>query len=135
MIRIVRTDEHDDEIAACDRQCFTADEAYPVELIPSAECWVALDGDEVVGYAVAHVIQGAGYLDRYGVLPSHAGQGVGKRLVRAWLRWARREGCPHAWTYTVESNAQSINALIGCGLRAWRPEWARPGYCVWRVAL
>lgn len=135
MIRIIHTEDHDDEIAACDRVCFADGSAYPVELVPSAECWVALDGDEVVGYAVAHALSGAAYLDRYGVLPTHAGRGLGKRLLHTWLRWGRRERLGYAWTYTLDSNAQSINALIACGLRAWRPDWARPGYCVWRRPL
>jgi GNAT superfamily N-acetyltransferase len=134
-IRILHTEDHDDEIAALDRLCFADGSAYPVELVASAECWVALDGDEVVGYAVAHAQCGAAYLDRYGVAPSHAGQGIGKRLLRTWLAWGRRARLGYAWTYTVESNAQSINALVGVGLRAWRPEWARPGYCVWRREL
>lgn len=133
MIRIVHTSDHDDEIAALDAACFTREEAYPVSIIAASECWVALDGDDAIGYAVAETRDGAAYLDRYGVLPSHAGRGIGKRLVRAWLRWARRNGADYAWTYTVEANAQSINALVGCGFRAWRPEWARHGYCVWRL--
>lgn len=135
MIVIRHTEDHDDEIAALDAACFTRAEAYPVQVLAVSECWVALDGDEAVGYAVADLRLGGAYLDRYGVLPSHAGQGIGKRLIRAWLAWGRRSGAAYAWTYTVEANAQSINALIGCGFRAWRPEWAQGGYCVWRRPL
>jgi len=120
MIRIVKSDDHDEEIAALDLVCFTKQEAYPVEMPSSAECWVALDKDEVVGYLVAHVGVHEGsechYVDRYGVAPSYAGSGIGKRLLRAWLRWAKQG---FAWTYTVADNARSINALINVGFRAW----------------
>lgn len=141
-IRIVNTASHDDEIAALDLACFTPEEAHPVELTPECECWVALDGDSVVGYAVAHLSVGSTYLDRYGVASTHAGRGIGKRLLRAWLAWSRRERAAYAWTYTHSHNASSINALIGVGFKAWAPgtfggagEPASPRHCQWRKGL
>lgn len=134
-VRLRHTEEHDDEIAALDAACFTREEAFPVVVTAGSDCWVALDGDEAIGYAVADTRLGGAYLDRYGVLPAYAGRGIGKRLLRAWLAQARRARLSYAWTYTVPSNASSINALVGCGFRAWRPEWASPGYCVWRREL
>lgn len=147
-IRIRKSDEHFDEIASLDMMCFTTDEATPVELTDHSECWVALDGDEVVGYLVAYAANAelapvAGcvhYVDRYGVASTHAGKGIGKRLLRAWLRWAH-EWPGFAWTYTVARNAQSINALFGAGFRAWDPDVLPSGethdrrYCVWRKEL
>lgn len=140
---IIKSDDYDEEIKALDLQCFTPKEAFPVELPPSAECWVALSKDEVVGYLVAHSYEGIHYVDRYGVSQTHAGKGLGKRLLRAWLRWARKDPTPnkYAWTYTVAKNAQSINALVGVGFRAWRPaktpggDIPLPLYCIWRKDL
>jgi RimJ/RimL family protein N-acetyltransferase len=77
-------------------------------------------------------------VDRYGVAPSHAGSGIGKRLLRAWLRWAKNG---FAWTYTVADNARSINALINVGFRAWDTDVLPGGkprdykYCLWRKPL
>lgn len=143
MIRIIRTDSHDDEILAMDAVCFP-DPVADTRLVlwPQCECWVALDGDEPVGYAVAYLRDGASYLDRYGVLPEHGGEGIGKRLLRAWLRWSKREGAEFAWTYTYARNGRSGNALISAGLRLWEtpvhPGTTTPAserHCHWRVWL
>lgn len=155
MIRIVKSDDHVDDIIELDGQCFDPDDAPPVQVPAHAECWVALDGDDVVGYLVAHITPRgvpsfgparptprlAHYVDRYGVAQSHAGRGIGKRLLRAWLRWASRSRMDgdFAWTYTSADNAQSINALSACGFKAWRPSVLpgttippKYGWCIWR---
>jgi ribosomal protein S18 acetylase RimI-like enzyme len=131
-MRIRRSHEHDDEIQELDRDLFPVEYAPPLQIPASADTWVAIDGDHVVGYLVAH----GAYLDRYGVHPTLAGRGIGRRLLRAWLRSL---GGGEAWTYTSADNAQSINALIRAGFRAWRPAllpapWSRApeyGWCIW----
>jgi len=150
-MRIIRSDgEHDEEIQALDALCFRPQDAEPVGLDGDRDVWVALDGDTVVGYLVAQAVtEGVicrHYLDRYGVHPDHAGQGIGKRLCRAWLRHAhRRPGW--AWTYTYSHNAQSANALIHMGFRAWQTTKVPatigdPGgyapmerFCMWRRVI
>lgn len=135
--RILRTDDWDEDIEALDRACFLASEAIRVDVKPEAARWIALAGDIPIGYAVAYAQpeHGGSYLDRYGVLEEYSGRGLGKRLIRAWLGWARRGGAAFAWTYTVPKNAASINALCGCGFRAWRPAWGDASYCIWRREL
>lgn len=141
VIKVCRTEDFDDEIAALDRQCFTKREAFAVNINTDmgAVRWIALDGDVPIGYAVAYPQPSrkdpGTYLDRYGVLPEYAGKGLGKRLLRAWLKAARKDGAKCAWTYTVASNAASINALVSCHFRAWRPAWGEDCYCIWRRAL
>jgi len=136
MIRIRNTDDHDDEIVALDREVFTEQEAHPVELGGSSECWIATnEEDHVVGYAVAYVTEGIGYFDRYGVLPEARGQRVGRRLVQASLRWAKKCGASYMWTYTVPANAESINCLTSCGFQAWRKPDGIHGYCYWKCDL
>lgn len=146
MIRIRRTHDHDDEIQDLDRALFSPKDAPALQIPPTADTWVALDGEEVVGYLVAHAgDRGVHYLDRYGVHPDAAGQGIGQRLLRAWLRVVDRfqePGSAFAWTYTSADNAQSINALFRAGFKAWRPEvlptpWNRRpehGWNIWRRA-
>lgn len=136
-MRVTRTHEHDDEIMDLDRALFPPSDAPPLQIPAFADTWVALDAGEVGGYLVAQERDGVNYLDRYGVHPDHDGRGVGRRLLRAWLRSARPG---YAWTYTSADNAPSINALIRVGFRAWRPTelpqpWNRPpehGWNIWR---
>ena len=52
---------------------------------------VAADGN-CVGFAIAGVALGAGYLQRLAVSPAAQGRGLGSDLVRASLRWARGHG-------------------------------------------
>jgi ribosomal protein S18 acetylase RimI-like enzyme len=131
LFRVYRTDDLDAEIEALDRECFDPSEAYPLKILGHENCWVAESDGRPVGYLVA-----AGeYLDRYGVLPEYAGQGLGVRLLRAWIRATPGD----LWTYTVPTNAASINALIRVGFRSWAPtlypgtkDFPRKDLCMWR---
>lgn len=67
---------------------------------------------------------------RGGVRPSHRGQGLYKRMVRACEREARKEGAMRIWTYVLPWNAASINALIRCGWRAYTRQGGDPD-CVY----
>lgn len=60
---------------------------YFLEVDPEG-CWVAADGDEIVGFAISQNRGRVWYLATYGVLPSHQGQGIGKRLIDATLAHA-----------------------------------------------
>ncbi|MET8849702.1 GNAT family N-acetyltransferase [Amycolatopsis sp. NPDC004625] len=60
---------------------------YFLEVDPEG-CWVATDGDEIVGFAISQNRGRVWYLATYGVLPSHQGQGIGKRLIDATLAHA-----------------------------------------------
>jgi SAM-dependent methyltransferase/GNAT superfamily N-acetyltransferase len=55
--------------------------------------WVALDGDEPVGFAhVEMLAPGLPHLEEIDVQPAHGRRGVGAALVRAVCEWTRRGG-------------------------------------------
>jgi hypothetical protein len=60
------------------------------------------------------------------------------------VAWAKRQGCPHAVTYTATDNATSANSLIACGFKQleldkpWFPNCAHcesAGFVYWRRSL
>jgi GNAT superfamily N-acetyltransferase len=73
----------------------------------------------VVAFCSAVYRPGAGYvyLSSAGVLPTHRGGGVQRRLIRHRLRWGQRQGATRAVTYTLLHNYASIANLLKCGFR------------------
>ncbi len=59
-----------------------------------ARLWVALTDDRTpVGFAMADIVDGGAHLDEMDVMPDFGRQGIGTRLVRAIMDWAR--SCNH----------------------------------------
>lgn len=57
--------------------------------------WVALADDRTpVGFAMADIVDGVAHLDEMDVLPEFARQGIGTRLVRTFIDWARSADFP-----------------------------------------
>ncbi len=57
--------------------------------------WVAIDDlGEVIGFAVAWVIDGEGHLDELAVTPAHGRRGIGRALVDEVLAWTAARGLP-----------------------------------------
>lgn len=56
--------------------------------------WVAEGGGGVVGFALGHVVDGAGHLDELDVLPAFGRRGIGRALVEQVGRWAMELGFP-----------------------------------------
>ncbi|WP_418955242.1 GNAT family N-acetyltransferase [Streptomyces tritici] len=82
-------------------------------------CWVAVTegpgGEEdVVGFAVSQNRGPLWYLATYGVLPSHQGRGIGKRLIDAALRHA--DGRPGIFSASVHPGATRRYRLAGFAL-------------------
>ena len=77
-----------------------------------------------------------GYLCRAGVLPSHRGRGVQKRLIRVRIRQARALGWKWLITDTYE-NPASANSLIATGFKMYEPSqpWGATGTLYWRLKL
>jgi GNAT superfamily N-acetyltransferase len=77
-----------------------------------------------------------GYLCRAGVLPSHRGQGVQKRLIRARIRQARALGWEWLITDTYQ-NPASANSLIATGFKMYEPSqpWGARETLYWRLKL
>jgi GNAT superfamily N-acetyltransferase len=90
--------------------------------------WIAYDEGAPVafgGLTQSSQYSDVGYLCRSGVLPSHQGRGLQKRLIKARERKARKLGWNWLRTDTHDNPASS-NSLISCGFRLYQPyrPWA-----------
>jgi GNAT superfamily N-acetyltransferase len=122
-----------------DEICFPADHRVAV---PGSLWWVAWDGTEPVAYAGLRLCsmpenRGLGFLCRAGVVPSHRGRGLQKRLIRIRERAARELGLKELVTYCICSNSPSLNSLVGCGFRFYSPatKYGGPGAVYLRKEL
>lgn len=71
------------------RFCVTEDELLK-EAQSEARLWVALNDDQrPVGFAMADIVDGSPHLDEMDVIPEFGRQGIGTRLVRTFIDWAR----------------------------------------------
>lgn len=77
-------------------------------------CWVAADGAQIVGFAVAQNRDRLWYLATYGVLASRQGQGIGKRLLDAVLTHA--DGRQGMFSSSVHPGATRRYRLAGFSL-------------------
>ncbi len=59
---------------------------------PRSKLLVADVAGEPIGFVIAGISLDVGYLQRMAVDPAVQGRGIGRSLVRAALRWARRRG-------------------------------------------
>lgn len=101
--------------------------------------WVALDGDLPVAFAglvPSRQVPDAGYLCRAGVLPSHRGRGLQKRLLRARERKAKKLHLVALVSDTYD-NPPSSNNLIAAGFRQYEPplRYGAVGTNYWRKPL
>lgn len=101
--------------------------------------WVAFDGKTPVGFAGLHPSanwSGTGYMVRCGVVESHRGKGLQKRLIRVRVKFARGLGLGWLVSSTY-LNPASSNSLIGCGFRLYKPTrpWGARGTLYWRLKL
>ena len=91
-----------------------ADDAPPTaeQLAAATAVWVAVDHEEVLGYAWAELVDGHAHLEQLSVLPSHGGQGIGTALVDAVVGELRALG---AKVETGEFGADMKVALVNDG--------------------
>jgi ribosomal protein S18 acetylase RimI-like enzyme len=73
------------------------DEPLPLEVLADYQrrghCWVATDQqDEVVGYVVVDVVDGAAHVEQVSVHPGWARRRIGERLLDTVAAWARAQG-------------------------------------------
>lgn len=102
--------------------------------------WIGYDGELAVAFASLHPSSqwsDAGYLSRAGVLPSHRGQGLQKRLLRVRERRAKALGLTWLVTDTASYNVASSNNLAACGYKLFRPTnpWGYEDAIYWRKEL
>ena len=101
--------------------------------------WIAYQGELAVAFAAmspSSSWRDTGYLSRSGVLPSHRGNGLQKRLVRVRERKARALGWK--WLITdTRCNPPSSNSLIAMGFRLFEPTrpWGHTDALYWRKSL
>lgn len=111
----------------------------PKEAAPTGYWWIGYDGAHAVAFAALHPSSqwgDAGYLSRAGVLPSHRGQGLQRRLLR--VRERRARGLGLEWLVTdTRMNPPSANNLIACGFRCFSPSkpWADEFTTYWKKGL
>src|SRR5215472_9067220 len=86
---------------------------YFLDIDPGG-CWIAVDGADVVGFAISQNRDRLWYLATYGVLPDRQGQGIGKRLMDAVLAHAGDR--PGLFSSTVHPAATRRYRLAGFSL-------------------
>lgn len=101
--------------------------------------WIATDKGLPVGFAgMINSDQGSnnGYLYRFGVIPSHRGLGLQRRLTGVVERKARKLGMGYLVTDT-NRNPPSANSLIRCGYQTYNPQkpWSFATAVYWRKKI
>lgn len=82
---------------------------------PSTRFRVALDGDDVAGYAICGRADQRGYVQRLAVDPGRHREGTGRRLLLDGLHWMRRRGVHHAVVNTQFGNNAALALYRGTG--------------------
>lgn len=105
----------------------------------SGHWWIAYEDRTPIafgGYVPSSQWADTVYLCRSGVLETHRGMGLQKRLIRVRERHARQNGM--AWAITdTNQNPASANSLIACGYRLYLPAipWGYRTASYWRKKL
>lgn len=127
MIRRATPDDVE-PIEVADRVCFPFDKAYMFAWEKNVS-WVAYEKDELVGYLSAHPLRnGVWFFSRVGVMPSHRGQGLQRKLMAVMERHGRREGWREIVTYTVGRNGFSTANILASGYRTYEPRKSYVGF-------
>lgn len=115
-------------IEGLDKICFM-DEAYESKHPHLKKCkwWLATVDGNPIGYCAGLILDNNMFLSRAGVLPSHRGFGVQKKLIDTRLRYASRQGLDSVYTYVAPDNLASLNSLVARGFRFYEPEWKYAG--------
>jgi GNAT superfamily N-acetyltransferase len=119
-------------------ECFPKLDKY-TEL--HGDWWIAYDPMPVAfaGLQASVRTEGAGYLCRAGVLPHGRGKGYQRKLIKTREREALSKGWVQLFSDTDPVNAHSMNNLINCGFRAFRPTvmWSSKGadWVYWRKVI
>jgi GNAT superfamily N-acetyltransferase len=134
-IRKVDGTAHADELNALQKECLPGDKMADVT---HGGWWIAYDGNKPVAFAGTQgcTLPLTAYLVRSGVLRSHRGMGLQKRLIRARCAHAKRLGYRRVVSDT-SNNPASSNALIACGFRLFEPAkpWGLKSSIYFRKAL
>lgn len=135
-IRHIDGDEWSEELLTLQKDCLPLDE--PLDPA-SGDWWLAFDQDAPIAFAClkpSASVANAGYLARAGVLPTHRGLGLQKRLIRVRIRRAKKYGWEWLRTDT-RANAPSGNNILACGFQLFDPDapWAHVDAIYYRRKL
>lgn len=138
-LRILRASQyHEEALRALHTLTFPGDDH---EDYSEGWWWIVYDGpDNPVAFAgmrESHTESGAIYFSRCGVLKSHRGRGLQKKLLATRLRQAKRVGAAACITTTIVMNTPSSNNLIGAGFRLYDPPspWGHNETLYWRKEI
>lgn len=139
-LRICEVDGKDETVAALLRYLQLTALPYDIPMeTHEGWWWVAYDQSLPVAFAGltrSQQVPDGGYLCRAGVLPSHRGQGLQRRLIQVRERKARKLGMKVLVTDTFD-NPPSSNNLIRAGFRLHEPlvRYGELGTNYWRKPL
>lgn len=99
--------------------------------------WIVFDGWDPVAFAgmrQAHSEKDAIYFSRCGVLTSHRGRGIQKKLLARRIALSKRLGVQACISTTIVMNTPSSNNLIRAGFRLYDPSapWGHNETLYWR---
>lgn len=100
--------------------------------------WIARDADgKPVGFcsAIHRPERGYVFLSRAAVAAGARGARLQRRMIRARVTWARKQGASEVITYTLLKNYESFVNLLKCGFRFYKPEDAWVGHDVHYLIL
>lgn len=139
--RIKEVDGLDDDVSDTIQELhkLTFLESAPTVVPDHGFWWLVYDRKEAVGFAglvPSSMGFGIGYLKRSGVIHTHRGHGLQRRLLRVREAKAKREGWSTLITDTTD-NIHSANNLISAGFKLFRPEapWGYQTSLYWRKDL
>ncbi len=78
-------------------------------------CWVALLGDDIVGYSILMTGAGEGHVLNCCVAPTHQGRGYGRDIMRRLMVSAREFGVECLFLEVRPSNVAAIALYQGLG--------------------
>lgn len=82
---------------------------------PGARSWVALRGDETVGFVIVQEGREGTAVNAIAVSPSERGRGVGRRLMSTVERYARARGKSRLTLVTAHSNVAALDLFLRLG--------------------
>lgn len=114
------------------KECFPADE---LPSFTNGYWWIAYDRCRPVGFCGLNTVKSwdkAGYLVRGGVVSTHRGKGLQKKLIRIRAIKAKKVGFDFLISATRD-NIPSANNLIACGFKLYEPTvpWMADGSLYW----
>lgn len=130
-IREIDATEHVDVLRMLHKKTFAGTAPFPKLNDYAKGGWwlVFFEEDVPAGFAAIHPslrLTNAAYLYRCGVLDTHRGNHLQRRLLEVRERWARTNGYEYIRTDCTADNVSSANNLIRAGYRLFQPKspWA-----------